>query len=136
MAAVAAVLGVAAGAGAGAGAGAAPRVVTPADLAGHALDPRWSHDGRRLSYEVFYPARRHRSLFVADAATLEPRRVVADTGADAGDGSGTDPLTRELAWHPQGRAYVYGAAVPGQRLELLMEGGGVPHLPRRRRGGR
>lgn len=92
---------------------------------GNCYSPRWSDDGKRFSYEVHNPKEDTKRVFIAPQGGGKFAPVKPDVGPDvAGFDEKGPPPVRELAWHPQGRAYVYGSTGGRSQMNLYMEGEG------------
>jgi len=87
--------------------------------------PRFSHDGAKVSYEFHIPKKKHKGVSICTAQGKSCKNVEPDTGASAaGFDDDAPPPVRELAWHPQGRSYVYGSTGGRSTLNIYMEGEG------------
>ena len=111
-------------------ASAEPTQVSKKKLEANTETPRWSHDGGKMSYEFHSPKKDERGVTIvkdwkapkaSSYMDIEP-----DTGPEAGGDwdEGKKPTVRELAWHPTGRAYVYGSTGGRSQINLYMEGEG------------
>ena len=86
--------------------------------------PRFKHDGTQISYEYVIPSKDEKGVTICNADGKKCKNVEPDTGASASGFDGSLPPVRELAWHPQGRDYVYGSTGGKSTLNIYMEGEG------------
>lgn len=110
---------------------AAPKDVAFKDGA-NLQSPRWSDDGKKLSYEANYVERQVIELYQGDPRTGSFMRVVplarAASATTAGFGGGAKPgaVSHELAWSPPalGNRFVYTASNESADYDLFLGGGG------------
>lgn len=91
----------------------------------NAMSPRFSHDGKKASYEFHVPKKKQKGVHICGVDGTGCKAVAPDTGASAAGFDDDVPIpVRELAWHPQGRSYVYGSTGGRSTLNIYMEGEG------------
>ena len=105
-------------------AGAEPKLVSTSKLEANCYSPRWAHDGAKFSYEWHDPKKDEKGVTIVTMEGMGREEVVPDTGPDVSGFDDKKPVVRELAWHPEGRAYVYGSTGGRSQLSLYMEGEG------------
>ncbi len=102
-----------------------PKKVSKKRLEANCETPRWSHDGKKLSYEFHAPKKDERGVTVIDMGSKKLADVEPDTGPDVGGfDEGKKPAVKMLVWHPEGRAYVYSSTGGRSQFNLYMEGEG------------
>ncbi len=106
--------------------------ITPAspDYAGHCQSPRWSPDGRWLTWEVNYLERQAVELYVAPFGSASPPRRVGPSATSTGItsgfsvGSGSRSVNHEVSFSPasQGR-FIYSSSGGSEDYDLYLDGG-------------
>ena len=90
--------------------------------------PRWSPDGKRLAYEYHDPAKDHRGIqmITMDGSRgRDTKAVEPDTALEGGGfGPKKTPPVKDLAWHPQGRGFVYASTGGRAMFNIYMDGEG------------
>ncbi len=89
--------------------------------------PRWSPDGKRLTYEFHDPAADLRGVHIVpfEGGKAGPAvRVEPDTALESGFGAKKNPPVKDLTWHPKGRSFVYCSTGGRHMFNIYMDGEG------------
>ncbi len=102
------------------------------DQPGHCQSPRWSPDGRWLSWEVNYLERQAVELFVAVAGSSAPPRKVGPAAGSStvtagfGGAGGARGVAHELTFSPAAiNRFVYAASGAAEDYDLYLDGAGA-----------
>ena len=100
------------------------------DYSGHCQSPRWSHDGRWLTWEVNYLERQAVELYVSAFGSASPPRkvgpIATSSGITAGFsvGAGSRTVVHEASFSraSQGR-FIYSSSGAAEDYDLYLDGG-------------
>jgi Tol biopolymer transport system component len=101
------------------------------DYAGHCQSPRWSPDGRWLSWEVNYIERQAVELYVTPSGSAAPPRKVSPAGGSspltAGfSTAGTRSVTHEISFSPPSlNRFAYSSSGSTEDYDLYLDGAGA-----------
>lgn len=101
------------------------------DYPGHCQSPRWSADGRWLSWEVNYLERQAVELYVAAAGSVSPPRKVSVSGGSSSLTAGFTTnagrsVTHEISFSPPSlNRFVYSASGSAEDYDVYLDGAGA-----------
>lgn len=103
------------------------------DYPGHCQAPKWSPDGRWLSWEVNYLERQAIELYVTVAGSAQPPRKVSPSTAGSspvtagfGGGGPSRAVVHELTFSPAAlNRFVYASSGSGEDYDLYLDGSGA-----------